>query len=91
MSRKKSWSAAERRVFDQLAAVTVCLEIEARCVAPAVAESTGKPYDPASQTSFSNTFLNANPEYKRAWNTFLRAVRKHRQTQLDMARSKHER
>ncbi|MCZ6928691.1 hypothetical protein GST45_17695 [Serratia marcescens] len=90
MAKAKPYTCAARNVFHKLAAVMVCMEIEKEVIAPAY-EKAGKPYDPKSPDSFTNTFLNNNAEYKRAWETFARAIKKERRSQLEMARSKHGR
>ncbi|EML7271301.1 TPA: hypothetical protein L9P98_001019 [Klebsiella pneumoniae] len=92
MTKTKAYTEAQRRIFHQLAAVMVCSEIESEVIAPLCEKKTGKPYDRRSPDSFTNTFLNKNPEFKRAFETLGRAIARERKNQLQMAkaaRSKH--
>ena len=91
-AKTKPYTEAQRRIFYQLAAVMVCSEIESEVIAPLCEKKTGKPYDRRSPDSFTNTFLNKNPEFKRAYETLGRAIARERKNQLQMAkaaRSKH--
>ena len=92
MAKSKPYTEAQRRIFYQLAAVMVCSEIESLVIAPFSEKETGKPYDRSSPDSFTNTFLNKNPEFRRAYETLGRAIARERKNQLQMAkasRSKH--
>ncbi|KFB97765.1 hypothetical protein GTGU_04633 [Trabulsiella guamensis ATCC 49490] len=68
----KPLSSAQRDTIRKMAAILVCAEIEVRAVAPAFEKTTGNKYDSGSASSYLNTFLNSNPEYKRIWNMLLK-------------------
>lgn len=88
MAKTKPYTEAQRRIFYQLAAVMVCAEIESEVIAPLSEKETGKPYDRRSPGSFTNTFLNKNPEFKRAYDTLGRAIARERKNQLQMAKAR---
>ncbi|HGM7539529.1 hypothetical protein [Serratia marcescens] len=91
MAKLKPYTDAQRRLIHHLAAVMVCLEIESDVIAPAFEKATGKAYDRESPDSFTNTFMNNNPPYKRSMDTLRRAIGKERKAQLSAWRTKHGR
>lgn len=90
MAKLKPYTDAQRRLIHHLAAVMVCLEIESDVIAPAFEKATGNAYDRESPDSFTNTFLNNNPSYKRAIDTLRRAIGKERKEQLKGFKAKKE-
>ena len=91
MSKLKPYTAAQRGIFDKLAAVLVYSEIEREVIAQAYEKAKGTPYDATAPDGFLNTFLSSHPEYDRVWKTLARAIKKQRKNQLETARGKHER
>ncbi|HFD1500683.1 TPA: hypothetical protein ACF1LI_004445 [Klebsiella pneumoniae] len=92
MAKPKPYTEAQLLIFYQLATVMVCSEIESQVIAPFSEKEAGKPYDRSSPDSFTNTFLNKNPEFRRAFETLGVAIGEARKNQLQLvkaARSKH--
>ena len=85
----KPLSSSQRDIIRKMAAILVCAEIEARAIAPQFEKSTGKKYDFQSETSYVNTFLNSNPEYKRVWKLLVKDKASHERDFLKRLRSEH--
>ncbi|HHR3206840.1 TPA: hypothetical protein ACS32N_001710 [Yersinia enterocolitica] len=56
MSKLKPYTAAQRGIFDKLAAVLVCSEIERKVIAQAYEKAKGTPYDATAPMVFSTHF-----------------------------------
>lgn len=83
----KPLSSGQRDIIRKMAAILVCAEIEVRAIAPEFEKTTGKKYDFHSETSYVNTFLNSNPEYKRVWKLLVKDKASHERDFLERLRS----